>query len=141
VLGWDSSELQPYLERAARARGMVLSPEPTPEKGFFFRSDHFNFAKAGVPALYVKVGIDDLAGGVAAGAARNEDYDRVRYHSVADEYRPGVDDLRGSHRIIGLLYEVGAQLARERSFPNWYPQSEFRAARDLSREQDRAGRR
>jgi Zn-dependent M28 family amino/carboxypeptidase len=141
VLGWRSSELQPYLERAARAHGMVLSPEPTPEKGFFFRSDHFNFAKAGVPALYVKVGVDDLPGGTAAGLARNEDYDRVRYHKVGDEYRPGVDDIRGAHRIIELLYQVGAQLARESRFPNWHPGSEFRAARDLSRQQDAVGRR
>jgi len=132
VVGYGYSELQDYLVDAAKAAGRVVKPEPTPEKGFFFRSDQFNFARRGVPSLYTKLGIDDVEHGAEWGQRQEDEYYAVRYHKPADEYHPGVD-LRGSLQDLQLLYAVGARLARERRFPNWYPDSEFRAIRDRSR--------
>ena len=133
VIGYGASELEEYLAAAARRQDRVLKDEPTPEKGFFYRSDHFNFAKAGVPALYFDLGVDDREGGVAAGEARGAAYITNDYHKPSDEFRPGMD-FRGSLENLQLLYEVGARIASERRFPEWYPTSEFRAARERSRE-------
>ena len=131
VVGFGASELEEYLAAAARRQDRVIKNEPTPEKGFFYRSDHFNFAKAGVPALYFDLGVDDREGGVAAGEARAAAYIVNDYHKPSDEWRPGMD-FRGSLENLQLLYEVGAKIAGETRYPNWYPTSEFRAARDRS---------
>ncbi len=109
----------------------MVRPEPTPENGFFFRSDHFNFAKVGVPALYIKLGIDDREGGEEVGRARQAAYNLNDYHKPSDEFRPGTD-LRGGLEDLSLLHEIGSRLASETRFPNWYEQSEFRAAGDRS---------
>ena len=106
--------------------------EPTPEKGTFFRSDHFNFAKRGVPALYIKGGIDDREHGTAWRQKYIADFTAQKYHKVGDEYSPDAD-LRAGVEDLSLLYAVGAKLAAEKSFPNWNKDSEFRAARDRSR--------
>ena len=132
VVGMGASELEEYLARYAARQDRVLRAEPTPEKGFFYRSDHFNFAKAGVPALYFKLGIDDRANGAAWGQQQQDDFTANRYHKVSDEYRDDVD-LRGAVEDLELNYAIGRQLAREQGFPNWYPQNEFRAVRDRSR--------
>jgi Zn-dependent M28 family amino/carboxypeptidase len=132
VLGSGASELDDYIADAARLQGRYLAPDPTPEKGTFYRSDHFNFAKAGVPAMLINHGIDELVGGKAAGQARRDEYVAVRYHKPGDEYRPGVD-LSGGAEDLQLLYAVGQKLANERSWPNWRPGNEFRATRDRSR--------
>lgn len=132
VVGYGASELEDYLAAAAKAQGRELRPEPQPEKGFFFRSDHFNFAKRGVPALYTKLGIDDRERGAKWGQRQADEFVAERYHKPADEYAPGVD-LRGAVEDLQLLYRVGARLAAEKSFPNWREDSEFRAIRDRSR--------
>lgn len=132
VVGAGASELEEYLAVAARRQGRVIRPEPTPEKGFFYRSDHFNFAKHGVPSLYIKLGVEDRECGIECGQKRQDEYIAKRYHQPSDEYEPGMD-LRGSLEDLQLLYAVGARLAAERSFPNWYPDNEFRAIRDRSR--------
>jgi Zn-dependent M28 family amino/carboxypeptidase len=132
VIGYGASELDGYLARAALRQGRVLAPEPTPEKGFFFRSDHFNFAKAGVPSLYIKVGIDDREHGAQWGREQLDEYVAQRYHKPSDELMPGAD-LRAGLENLQLLRDVGERLAREKSFPNWAPGSEFRAARERSR--------
>jgi Zn-dependent M28 family amino/carboxypeptidase len=132
VIGFGASELERYLQAAAKRQGRVLKEEPTPEKGFFYRSDHFNFAKGGVPALYVKLGIDDRLKGPIWGQAQLDEFVAQRYHKVGDEYSPTVD-VSGAVEDLNLLYAVGAQLAREKHFPNWYPNNEFRATRDRSR--------
>jgi Zn-dependent M28 family amino/carboxypeptidase len=131
VVGFGASELEEYLAAAARRQDRVIKNEPTPEKGFFYRSDHFNFAKAGVPALYFDLGVDDREGGVAAGEARAAAYIINDYHKPSDEWRPGMD-FRGSLENLELLYQIGAKIAGEKRYPNWYPTSEFRAARDRS---------
>ena len=131
VVGYGASELEDYLVRAARRQDRVVMPEPTPENGFFFRSDHFNFAKVGVPALYIKLGVEDREKGAEWAKARNAEFTLKDYHKPSDEFRPGTD-LRGGLEDINLLYDIGRRLANERRFPQWYPQSEFRAARDRS---------
>ena len=132
VVGFGASQLEGYLAAAAARQDRVIKPEPTPEKGYFFRSDHFNFAKAGVPALYFKLGIDDRVRGAAWGQAQRDEYEMNDYHKPSDEYRKGVD-LSGGLEDLQLLYAVGSKLANESSWPNWNASSEFRAARDRSR--------
>ena len=131
VIGYGASELEPYLERAAAKQDRVLREEPTPENGFFYRSDHFNFAKVGVPALYFKLGIEDREKGAEWAKAQAAEFTALHYHKPSDEFRPGTD-LRGGVQDLELLFDVGATLAREKRFPNWYATSEFRAARDRS---------
>jgi Zn-dependent M28 family amino/carboxypeptidase len=132
VVNRGASELETYLSAAARAQGRVLKGEPNPEKGTFFRSDQFSFAKRGVPALYIKTGIDDREHGAEWGQKQLVEYISQRYHQVGDEYSPDAD-LRAGVEDLSLLYAVGAALAGAKSFPNWNADSEFRAARDRSR--------
>lgn len=136
IVGAGASGLERYLEAEAARRGIAVVPEAQPEKGHFYRSDHFNFARAGVPALYLKTGIDDIDGGLAAGMAREADFVAHRYHQVGDDYFPGAR-LEAGLEVVDLIYSVSRRLANESSFPNWNPGNEFRAARDRSR----AGRR
>lgn len=131
VVGAGASELEDDLARAAQRQDRVVKEEPTPENGFFFRSDHFNFAKGGVPALYIKLGVDDREKGAQWGREQLALFTRNDYHKPSDEFRPGTD-LRGGLEDLALLYEIGGRLANDRRFPNWRPQSEFRAARDRS---------
>jgi Zn-dependent M28 family amino/carboxypeptidase len=132
VVNFGASELEHYLAEAARTQGRVLEAEPTPERGYFFRSDHFNFAKRGVPALYIKTGIDDRERGREWRRKYFEEFTAQRYHKPGDEYAADAD-LRGGVQDLELLYAVGARLAGETTFPNWNKDSEFRAARDRSR--------
>jgi Zn-dependent M28 family amino/carboxypeptidase len=131
VVGHGSSELEDYLAAAVAEQGRIIVPEPTPEKGFFYRSDHLNFARHGVPVLYAKSGADHLSGGVTYGRRKAWEYSALRYHKVADEFDPGWD-LSGAVLDLALLYRVGSTLANSRAFPNWYPGNEFRARRDSS---------
>jgi Zn-dependent M28 family amino/carboxypeptidase len=132
VVNIGASDLEKYLAAAARVQGRVLEAEPTPEKGTFFRSDHFNFAKHGVPALYIKGGVDDREHGREWRMKYLADFTSQKYHKVGDEYSPDAD-LRAGVQDMELLYAVGAKLAAEKSWPNWNADSEFRAARDRSR--------
>lgn len=136
VIGYGSSELEEQLSQAAAGQGRVVSPEPTPEKGFFYRSDHFNFSKRGVPVLYVEAGIDHRDNGEAYGRRMLWEYTALRYHKVSDEYDPQWD-LSGALQDMELVYRMGWQIANSRSFPNWYEGTEFRAIRDASRAERR----
>ncbi len=91
VVNIGASELEDYLAAAAKAQGRVLEAEPTPEKGTFFRSDHFNFAKRGVPALYIKGGVDDRENGREWRQKYLADFTAQKYHKVGDEYSPDAD--------------------------------------------------
>jgi len=132
VIGKGKSELDAYLERALAAESRVATTEPTPEKGFYYRSDHFAFARKGVPMLYFEGGDDLVDGGRAAGAAAAKDYEENRYHGPKDEYDPNWnwDGVAGDLR---LYYRVGRELAEGSSWPNWAAGDEFRAIRDRSR--------
>ncbi len=129
VVGLGNSQLDDYLKAAVTLQGRTLSPEDEPEKGFYFRSDHFNFAKAGVPALYVESGEDLREGGLAAGRAAIADYAAHRYHNPADEYDPATWKLDGMVEDVQALYQVGRKLADSEVFPQWAADSPFRARR------------
>ena len=121
------------MRKAAKQQDRVTAPEPTPEKGFYYRSDHFNFAKKGVPALYTKLGTDDREHGRAYGQQQQEDYVAKRYHQPSDEYSKDLD-LSGSFEDLELMYRVGERVAGEKSWPEWYKNSEFRAVREAERQ-------
>jgi Zn-dependent M28 family amino/carboxypeptidase len=131
VIGYGASELEEYLREAAEKQDRVLKPEPTPERGFFYRSDHFNLAKKGVPALYIKLGTDDREKGEEAGRKREEDWVAKRYHNPADEYDPAMD-FRGSMQDLELFLAVGYRITQEKSWPQWNKGNEFRATREAS---------
>lgn len=132
VTGPGKSELEDYYKRAAADLNLTLRPEPTPEKGFYYRSDHFSLAKFGVPMLYADSGEDLINGGTAAGRAAAEDYTVNRYHQPSDEYDPSWD-WAGAVRDLAIYYRVGRELAESDAWPNWYQGDEFRTIRDRSR--------
>ena len=132
VVGYNSSELEHYLEDAAAAQGRYLAPEPTPERGYYYRSDHFNFARVGVPALYAESGEDNIERGREWGRQQAEDYVTNRYHAPSDEYDPEWD-FSGAAQDVLLYFNIASRLAGEDTFPNWFEGNEFRAVRDASR--------
>ena len=132
VVGGGKSELEDYLEIAATDQGREIRPEPTPERGYYYRSDHFSLARQGVPMLYAESGEDLVVGGPEAGRAAAEDYVANRYHAPSDEYDPDWD-WSGAVQDLELYYAIGRFLADSEDWPNWYPDAEFRAARDASR--------
>jgi Zn-dependent M28 family amino/carboxypeptidase len=132
VLGYGASGLDDELRAAAAAQGRVLVPEPTPERGLYYRSDHFNLAKQGVPMLYTKAGIDSPTRGADYGRRWLEDYVANRYHKPSDEYDPGWD-LSGTMEDLAVYYAVGLAVADSDNWPSWREGNEFRAIRDASR--------
>jgi Zn-dependent M28 family amino/carboxypeptidase len=131
-IGGGKSQLDAYLARAAAAGGIRVSAEPTPEAGYYFRSDQFSFAKRGVPMLYGRGGEDLVEGGSAAGRAAAQDYRARRYHQPSDQYDPAWN-WGGAVADVSIYYRVGRALATTRDWPNWLPGDEFRAIRDASR--------
>jgi len=129
VVGFGNSELDDYVTSSAAAQGRVVNPDPEPEKGFYYRSDHFSFAKVGIPALYTDPGTDHVEHGAEWTMEQRADYTANRYHKPSDEFdeswdwQGAVDDLR-------LLFDVGFRLATSDDFPNWREGTEFRAIRD-----------
>ncbi|MDQ2070861.1 M28 family metallopeptidase [Natronospira bacteriovora] len=132
VVGYGNSALDEHLRRAAKAQGRHLRPEPHPERGYFYRSDHFSLARHGVPVLYPNPGIDHVERGVEFGEAWMADYQQNRYHRPADEYDPAWD-LSGLALDTALVMRVALALANSKDWPNWQQDNEFRAIRDESR--------
>lgn len=128
ILGYGNSDIEDYLRAAAVLKGREVHPDPTPERGFFFSTDSFSFARYGVPVLYAKGGIDDSARGPVFGQAQIDEYMTHRYHQATDKYSPDWD-VRGMLDDLELFYEVGNRMARSRHFPHWYPNSDFRGGR------------
>jgi len=129
VIGKGQSELEDLLAGVLKKQGRVISPETTPENGFYFRSDHFNFAKAGVPAMLASSGLDLLAGGKAAGEKAAADYTAHRYHTPNDVFNPDWD-LSGILEDTQAIYELGQHLSHAGVWPTWYADSPFRAKRE-----------
>ncbi len=121
--------LQDDLINVAKAHGRYFTPDARPEAGGFFRSDHFSFAKQGLPSISFKGGQDLVNGGVAAGKAASEAYTRDRYHQPADEFDPSWD-LTGFAQDLAIVYDLGRDLGNSREWPEWKAGSEFKAARD-----------
>ena len=130
VVGKGNSELDDILKPIAEKQGRTISEESNPAGGYYFRSDHFNFAKAGVPALYPDSGNDLIDGGTAAGDEAGKAYNEKRYHKPDDEYDPTTWKLEGAIEDLQAVYEVGEILANGDAWPNWYAGNPFRAARD-----------
>ncbi|MBV6861162.1 M28 family metallopeptidase [Xanthomonas euvesicatoria] len=131
IYGTAKLELLDQLKSVAAQSKLRYTPDPKPQAGYFFRSDHFSFAKRGVPALSYAAGQDWEVGGVAAGKAAADDYTAKRYHQQGDEWKPDWT-FAGAARDLGVLYALGQQLADSRQWPNWSQDSEFRATRDAS---------
>lgn len=131
IYGTAKLELLDQLKTVAGQRNLRYTPDPKPEAGYFFRSDHFSFAKRGVPALSYSAGQDWEVGGVAAGKAASDDYTAKRYHQQGDEWKPDWT-FAGAARDLSVLYTLGTELADSRQWPNWSQDSEFRATRDAS---------
>ena len=132
VVGRGKSELDAYLAKIAASEKRVVVDEPTPEKGFYYRSDHFSFAKLGVPMFNFGSGDDLIEGGVEAGKKAAEDYEKIRYHAPGDEYE-AITNWNGMLADLRLYYAAGRMLAMTDAWPNWTKGDEFRAARDKSR--------
>ena len=129
VVGPGKSQLDQFLEAALVADGRVSTPNPNPEAGYYYRSDHFAFAKRGVPMLYVDGGEDLVEGGREAGAALQQDYRDNRYHGPKDEFNEEWD-WSGVMADLQLFYRLGRMMAISTSWPNWNEGDEFKATRD-----------
>lgn len=129
IVGMGNSELDDYIVDAAGAQGRIVRPDPEPEKGYFYRSDHFSFAKQGIPAAYTDPGIDHVEHGAQWTLDRMAEYRAERYHQPTDEFDESWD-LSGAMDDIRLLFRVGYRLSNESAFPNWNEGTEFRALRD-----------
>ena len=129
VRGNQKFGLLDILVEEAAKRGRRFTPDPHPETGGFYRSDHFTLAKVGVPALSFTPGRDLVKGGVARAEAWSTNYTAKMYHQPADEYSPDWD-FTGMAEDAALLHAVGERLANSREWPNWSADSEFRAVRD-----------
>ena len=131
VVGYGNSELEDILAEEASKQSRSLTQEPTPEKGYFFRSDHFNFAKKGVPVLYAEGGTVHTEKGDQFVTDANADYTSNRYHKPSDEFSDAWD-LRGAIADMALYFNVGLTVAESDSWPNWYEGTAFRGIRDAS---------
>jgi Zn-dependent M28 family amino/carboxypeptidase len=129
VVGLGASELDDYLRQAAQEQGRTLTPDPEPEKGFYYRSDHFNFAKQGVPALDPDSGVDYIGRSAEWGKAKRDEYTDKDYHAPSDEVKPDWD-LSGAVEDAQLLMAVGYRVANADRMPEWKPGNEFKAKRD-----------
>jgi Zn-dependent M28 family amino/carboxypeptidase len=131
ISGSAKLDLLDLLIAKARTAQLVYAPDPMPEAGHFFRSDHFPFAKRGVPAISFGSGDDLVDGGVAAGTAAGKAYTTNNYHQPSDQWSAQWS-FTGMARDLGILYGLGRDLANSNGWPNWSPDSEFRAVRDRS---------
>jgi Zn-dependent M28 family amino/carboxypeptidase len=131
LVGKGQSDLDDYANEAAARQGRTTRGEPDPSGGWYFRSDHFNFAKVGIPALYIENGSVSLAHGEAWGEAQKKDYNDNRYHAPSDEYSSSWD-ISGIIEDMKLLFSVGYSLSNEAAFPGWKEGSEFKAVREKS---------
>jgi len=133
VVGQGSSELEAVLKTVLDTQQRKAVGETNTAAGYYFRSDHFNFAKAGVPALYVDSGTDLVAGGQSAGDAAGKDYTDNRYHKPGDQFDAATWKLDGIIQDLETVYSVGDTLANGGQWPNWNAGNPFKAARDQMR--------
>ena len=129
IVGKGQSELEDYLKDVADKMGRVLVFEKHPESGFYYRSDHFNFAKVGVPALYIGPGTEVIGKPKEYGEQKEDEYTRKYYHRPSDEYTDDWDTA-GGIEDLKLLFLVGHRLANEDKWPGWKEGSEFKTIRE-----------
>jgi Zn-dependent M28 family amino/carboxypeptidase len=132
VMGDNKSSLGPAIAQLVKAEGIRLSPDAHPEQGHFYRSDHFSFAKVGIPAVSIGAGDDYVGHPAAWGVQQADDYVAHRYHQPSDEYRSDFD-LSGATQIADIVYRLGISLGNARTVPTWNPDAEFKALREGTR--------
>jgi Zn-dependent M28 family amino/carboxypeptidase len=128
IAGSGQTELEDYLKAQLAKDNRYLAPEGHPEAGHYFRSDHFSFAKAGVPSITISEGMDVVGKGKEYGKKMEDDYTAVRYHQPADQY-DATWNLDGGLEDVELIFQIGKRLAFETSFPQWKDGSEFKKLR------------
>ncbi|WP_460679890.1 M28 family metallopeptidase [Mucilaginibacter koreensis] len=131
VTGKGQNELEDQLEAIVKKEKLKLTGDKNPGAGSYYRSDHFNFAKVGVPALDINTGADSFERGPDWGKQQQTDYNDNHYHQPSDSYSPGMF-VQGMAEIADLMYKLGVQLSNETTFPGWKPGSEFKAVREKS---------
>ena len=132
VLGDDKSTLGPTLASMVRSEGIHISPDAHPEAGHFYRSDHFSFAKVGIPAVSIGPGVDYIGHPAGWGQQQDDDYTAHRYHQPSDEYHAGFD-LSGAAQLSEIVYRLGTAIGNANTIPTWNATAEFKALRDASR--------
>ena len=132
IIGYGAAELEAVLDKHASVQGKYLAPDKSPEAGFFYRSDHINFAKKGIPMIYADPGIDLVDGGIEKGLELASNYTANDYHKPTDEVRDDWD-WEGIEQDMDIFTNFIDDLANSGEYPNWYIKSEFRGARDASR--------
>jgi Zn-dependent M28 family amino/carboxypeptidase len=128
MIGFGKSTIDDVVQELVKSQGRVLLPDQMPDRGFFYRSDQFNFAKVGVPAAYLHGGTDVIGKPPGWGKKRHEEFYDKDYHQPSDELRPDWDFV-GAVDDVQLLYQLGAALANAPEMPRWRPGDEFEAAR------------
>lgn len=130
IIGAGQSDLEDYLKEEVEKDSGYISSDTHPEAGYYYRSDHFNFAKAGIPALDAGNGIDVVGKGKEFGQKLEDDYTEKNYHRPSDEFDAATWTMEGAIKDLKLLFRVGRRLAFEEKMPQWKPGSEFKAIRD-----------
>ena len=134
VVGAGASQLEDRLTEILTPRDMYTIPDPKPEAGYYYRSDHISLAKKGVPMLYADAGLKHRVNGLSYGEAFDESYTKERYHKVGDEY-DNTWDLSGITEMTEIFFELGYGIADSDDWPNWYEGTEFRSLWDDLREE------
>ena len=132
VVGYGASQLEDILKKELNKIDKYITPDPEPEKGFFYRSDHISLAKKGVPMLYADGGIDKVDGGRAAGKAIADKYTTIDYHQPSDEY-DSTWDLSGFTEQLTITVNMVNYLANSNVWPEWYEGNEFKSIREESK--------
>jgi len=130
VYGYGQSDLEDYAKASAAKQGRVIVPDPVPSSGLYYRSDHFNFAKVGIPSFFSGSGVDNVQHGKAYGMKQADEYIKTRYHSPQDNFDPTTWDMEGMVEDVRLLFDMGYQMSLETRFPVWKAGSEFKKIRE-----------
>lgn len=130
VYGFGQSELEDYAAASAKKQGRVVVPDPVPSSGLYYRSDHFNLAKVGVPSLFTGSGVDNVKNGREWGLKQVTDFTKFRYHSPQDNFDAKTWDLSGIVEDVRLVFDLGYRLSNEDVYPKWKDGSEFKAIRE-----------
>ena len=133
ISGAGQSELEDIFSEEIKKQGRYIAPESRPEAGYYFRSDHFNFAKIGVPALTTDNGHEHATKGKEYGLQKEEEWNTKYYHQPDDEYDTTRWDITGALQDIDVMFKVGQQLAYGAEWPKWKTGSEFKAIREAKR--------
>jgi Zn-dependent M28 family amino/carboxypeptidase len=129
IVGLGLSTLDDTLARAAAAQGRVVKPDPTPEKGSYYRSDHFPFAQKGVPSIHAGGGIEFVGKPAGYGMAIRDAYIAHDYHKPTDRVRPDWD-MSGAAEDLALYLRAGFEIAQGKTWPAWKPGAEWKRQRD-----------